>query len=627
MQHSLDSVIPMNRIVTGGSFVLLRVLLALFVLLLPAQFAAADGLYGIAMRGAPALPADFKAFPYVNPSVKKGGKLAYGVVGSFNNLNPFIVKGKRTTARGMWDPELGNFIVESLMMRSRDEPFTMYGLLAQSVEWDEARSYIQFNLNPKAKWSDGQPVTPEDVIFSFELLRDKGAPPFSTRLVAGKDKLVEKIEKVGERSVRFTFTKYATRELPLLIALSPILPKHATNVENFEQTTFKPLMGSGPYRVKLVKPGERIVYERDPNYWGKDLPSMQGLNNFDRISIEYFVEDETLFEAFKKGEVDVYKDNIPLSWLHAYNFPAATSGNVVKDSFDLKLPADTYAMVFNTRRPMFADVKVREGLALAFDFEWINKNLYENAYTRTQSFWQNSELSSFRQPADARELELLGQAKSKIDPAILDGTYKLPVTDASGRDRKVLKQAFDLLRSAGYRIENGKMRDAKGMPLALEILCQNADQQKLAISYQRTLAALGITVSIRTVEDAQFQERTQTFDYDMIFKTYAGTLSPGVEQVRRWGSNSSNSPGSENLAGVADPDVDRLIDAVQAAHTPEDFRSAVRALDRLLIAGHYVIPLYHNGQQWIARWKYIGHPDYVPLYGAQFQAWWDQRVQ
>lgn len=627
MKHSLDSVAPMNRVVAGGSFVLLRVLLALFVLLLPVQFAGAEGLYGIAMRGAPALPADFNAFPYVNPDVEKGGKLAFGVVGSFNNLNPFIIKGKRTTARGMWDPELGNLVVESLMMRSRDEPFTMYGLLAESVAWDDARSYIQFNLNPKAKWSDGQPVTPEDVIFTFELLRDKGAPPFSTRLVAAKTKLVEKIEKVGDRSVRFTFTKGATRELPLLLALSPILPKHATKVDDFEQTTFTPLMGSGPYLVKQVKPGERIVYQRNPDYWGKDLPSMRGFNNFDQISIEYFLEDTTLFEAFKKGEVDVYKDNIPLSWSHAYNFPAAARGDVVKDSFDLKLPANTYAMVFNTRRPMFADVRVREALTLAFDFEWVNKNLYENAYTRTQSFWQNSDLSSFGHPADAGELALLGDAKSKIDPAILAGTYTLPVTDASGRDRKVLKQAFDLLQSVGYRIENGRMKDARGAPLAFEILCQNVDQQRLAIAYQRTLAALGIAASIRTVEDAQYQQRSQTFDYDMILKTYAASLSPGIEQVSRWGSSSHDAQGSENLAGVADPDIDRVIDAVQTARTPEDFRSAVRALDRLLIAGHYVIPLYHIGQQWIARWKYIGHPDYVPLYGAQFQTWWDQRAQ
>jgi peptide/nickel transport system substrate-binding protein len=617
----------LNRIAAGGPNILLRVLLALLVLILPVHFAAADALYGIAMRGAPALPADFKAFPYVNPNVKKGGKLAFGVVGTFNNLNPFIIKGKRTTARGMWDPELGNLVFESLMMRSRDEPFTMYGLLAESVEWDEARTFIQFNLNPRAKWSDGQPVTPDDVIFTFELLRDKGAPPFSTRLVSGKTTLVEKMEKVGDHSVRFTLSKDASRELPLLLALSPVLPKHATNVENFEQTTMKPLIGSGPYLIRDIRPGEKITFQRDPNYWGKDIPSMVGFNNFDQISVEYFLQDTTLFEAFKKGEVDVFKDGVPRNWSHAYNFPAALRGDVVKDGFDLKLPANTYAMVFNTRRPIFANRKLREGLTMAFDFEWINKNLYENAYKRTQSFWQNSDLSSFHTPANARELALLGPARDKIDPAILDGTYQLPVTDGSGRDRKVLKQAFDLIHAAGYTISDGKMRDAKGTPLTFEILCQNVDQEKIAIAYQRSLAALGITVSIRTVEDAQYQQRSQTFDFDMILRTYAATLSPGVEQISRWGSASRNIEGSENMAGVADPDIDRMIDAILAARTPQDFQAAIRAEDRLLISGHYVIPLFHVGQQWIARWKYIGRPDYVPLYGAQFQTWWDQRVQ
>jgi peptide/nickel transport system substrate-binding protein len=396
-----------------------KLLVALILWLSLAPFASAAPVHGIAMHGTPALPEDFKYFPYVNPDVKKGGRLAFGVVGTFNNLNSFILKAKRTTARGMWDPELGNLVVESLMMRSRDEPFTMYGLLAESVEWDDARSYIQFNLNPKAKWSDGQPVTPEDVMFTFELMRDKGRPPFSTRL-----KRVAKMEKVGEHSVKFTFNDLADREFPLLLALSPVLPKHATKVDTFDETTLVPQLGSGPYLVKQIKPGEKIVYKRDPNYWGKDIPSKIGFDNFDEISIEYFLQENTLFEAFKKGEIDVYKEGSPKKWDQSYVFPAVTSGNVVKEVFKPGLPANMYAMVFNTRRKLFDDPRVREGLSLAFDFEWVNKNLYEGAYTRTESFWQNSVLSSLGRPASDKELALLGDAKNKIDPSVLAGTYQ-----------------------------------------------------------------------------------------------------------------------------------------------------------------------------------------------------------
>lgn len=598
----------------------------LFLALIPAAMAAgmayAEPLHGISMHGTPALPAGFTHFPYVNPDVKKGGEISYGVVGTFNNLNPFIIKGKRTTARGMWDPEYGNFIIESLMMRSKDEPFTMYGLLAETVEWDDERSFIQFNLNPKAHWSDGKPVTPEDVMFTFELLRDKGRPPFSTRL-----KRVAKMEQVGERSVKFTFTEEADREFPLLLALSPVLPKHATKMEGFDETTMAPPLGSGPYLIKQIKPGEKIVYERDPNYWAKNLPTKIGIDNYDQVSIEYFLQESSLFEAFKKGIVDIYQEGSPSRWKRNYDFPAVKSGEIVKDTFNPNVPANMYAMIFNTRRPIFSDPKVREALTLAFDFEWVNKNLFEDAYVRTQSFWQNSDLSSLNVPASPLELQLLGEAKNRLSPEILSGKYSLPVTDGSGRDRKVLRQAYELFKAAGYRIEDAKMRGPDDTPLAFEILAQNQAQEKIALSYQRNLAALGITVTIRTVEDAQYQERTQTFDYDMILKTYAASLSPGLEQMTRWGSQSRGIQGSDNFAGVSDPDLDRMIRHILSAESKEEFEAAVRAHDRLLVAGHYLVPLYHMDEQWIARRKYIRHPDYLPLYGAYLPAWWDQRAQ
>ncbi|SCW75819.1 peptide/nickel transport system substrate-binding protein [Rhizobium mongolense subsp. loessense] len=583
---------------------------------------AASPLHGIAMHGEPALPPDYKHFSYVNPDVKKGGKITYGVVGTFDNLNPFILKSMRTTARGMWDPDYGNLVYESLLLRSRDEPFTLYGLLAETVEWDEGRTFIQFNLNPKAKWSDGQPVTAEDVMFSFELLRDKGRVPFANRL-----NLVSKMEKVGERSVRFTFNDKADRETPMIFGLFPVLPKHAIDPETFDRTSLVPPLGSGPYKIKTVKPGESVTYERDPNYWGKDIPSKVGMDNYDQITVQYFLQDTTLFEAFKKGDIDVYPDGSPGHWATAYNFPAVSSGAVIKDTFQSKLPSGMFGFVFNTRRPLFANIKVREGLSLIFDFEWANKTLYSGAYKRTQSFWQNSKLSSFGVPADARELDMLGPIKDKIDPAILDGTYKLPVTDASGRDRTVLKKAVQVLKEGGYSIQSGKMADANGKPLVFEIMTQNADQEKLAIAFQRSLQTLGIAASVRTVDDSQYQSRTNSFDYDVILKSYVSSLSPGNEQLSYWSSAARDREGSSSFAGVADPNVDTSIKHILTARSDEDFTAAVRSYDRLLRSGHYVLPLYHIDQQWVARNKRLGRPDIVPLYGYQLPAWWDQSVQ
>jgi peptide/nickel transport system substrate-binding protein len=585
----------------------------------PAQAAP---VHGIAMHGEPALPPDYKHFSYVDPDVRKGGRIAYGVVGTFDNLNPFILKSMRTTARGMWDPEFGNLVYESLMQRSRDEAFSMYGLLAETVELDDERTFIQFNLNPRARWADGKPVTPDDVIFTFELLRDKGRAPFSRRLDS-----VAKLERIGERSVRFTFNAKADRETPLLIAFSPILPKHAVDPEGFDRTSLAMPLGSGPYKVKAVKPGERIVYARDPNYWGKDIPAKVGFDNYDEISVEYFLQDNSLFEAFKKGVIDVYQEGNPTKWARGYDFPAVTSGSVVKDVAQPKVPSGMFGFVFNTRRPVFDNLELRKALTLVFDFEWVNRSLFEGAYKRTQSYWQNSELSSMDAPADAREREIIGNAINRIEPSILDGTHRLPVTDGSGRDRKVLREAMTHFSKAGFSIKNGQMVDASGRPLAFEIMTQNADQEKLALAYQRFLAALGVRATIRTVDDSQYQSRTQNFDYDVILKAFPSSLSPGLEQVVRWGSASRERSGSESFAGIADPDIDRVLTAMLAARTAEDFRSAVRLHDRMLLSGHYVVPLYHLGQQWVARAKHIGRPETIPLYGFQFPTWWDERAQ
>jgi peptide/nickel transport system substrate-binding protein len=596
--------------------------LAACMLGLTATSGQAAPLHGIAMHGEPALAPDYKHFSYVDPNVKKGGRIAYGVVGTFDNLNPFILKSMRTTARGMWDPEIGNLVYESLMQRSRDEAFTMYGLLAETVEWDDDRTFIQFNLNPKAHWADGKPLTPEDVIFTFELLRDKGRAPFNRRLEG-----VSKLEKVGDNSVRFTFNEKADRETPLLIALSPVLPKHAIDVEAFERTSLALPLGSGPYKVKEVKPGEKVVYARDPDYWGKDIPSKVGFDNYDTISVEYFLQDNSLFEAFKKGEIDLYQEGNPTKWTRGYDFPAAVSGAVIKDSVKPKTPSGMLGFVFNTRRPVFQNQDLRKALTLVFDFEWVNRSLFENAYKRTQSYWQNSDLSSMGVPADAKEREIAGDALSRIEPDILAGTHILPATDGSGRDRKVLREAMELFRKGGYAIKGGQMVDEAGKALSFEIMTQNADQEKLALAYQRFLSALGVKASIRTVDDSQYQSRSQTFDYDVIIKAFPSSLSPGIDQVSYWGAISRDREGSSNFAGVADPDVDRILNAILSARTAEDFRSAVRLHDRMLLSGYYVVPLYHLGEQWVAHSKRLGRPQTTPLYGFQFPVWWDEQAQ
>ncbi len=598
------------------------VIFCLIALLSFGHFAVAEPLHGIAMHGKPALPEGYTHFSYANPDAPKGGKITYGVVGTFDSLNPFVLKSMRTTARGMWDPGFGNLYFESLMQRSRDEPFTVYGLLAKSVEWDDDRSFIQFNIDPAAKWADGEPLTADDVIFTFELLRDHGRTPYSSRL-----KSVKTMEKVGDNSVRFTFNENASREFPLILALSPVLPKHAIDPATFESSGLDTIVGSGPYAIKEVKPGEKIVFERRKDYWGAAIPAKVGFDNYDEIQINYYLQDTALFEAFKKGDVDFYREGNPGKWTSNYSFPDVQNGEVVKESLSPETPSGMLGFVFNTRRAPFNNEKVREALALAYDFEWANKNLFGDAYTRTQSFWQNSYLSSYGVPASDKELQLLGDAKGTMAPEFLDGSYKLPVTDASGRDRKVLRKVVDLLKEAGYSIKGGKMVGPDGRQLAFEVMTQNADQEKFSLPYQRTLATMGVDMKIRTVDDSSYQQRSQEYDFDMIVFAYTSSLSPGAEQVWRWGSQAADVPGTFNFAGVADPAVDRIIQAMVDARESQDFEAAVRALDRLLLSRHYLIPLYHIDEQWVAHRAYIHHPDKLPLYGYQLPVWWDARAQ
>ena len=412
--------------------------------------------YAIAMHGAPALAADFTHMPYANPDAPKGGRLVWGLSGTFDSLNPLIVKGLAVQ-------QIRGFVVESLMARGYDEPFTLYGLLAKSIETDDARSYVTFRLDPKARFSDGRPVLAEDVLFSWNLLRDHGRP--NHRQYYAK---VTKADALDPLTVRFDLSGANDRELPLILGLMPILPRHATDVATFEETTMSGPVGSGPYRVSAVKPGASVTLTRNPDYWGRDLPVNRGSWNFDEIRLDFYREANGLFEAFKRGLYEFRVETEPLRWHDGYDFPAARKGEVIRDTIRTGVPQPSEFLVFNTRRPAFSDIKVRQALTLLFDFEWINRNYFFGLYARSPSYFAGSELSAYGRTADDRERQLLKPFASHIEPNILDGSYRLPVSDGSGRDRATLRSALSLLSQAGYDLDGTVLRQrATKAPLSL----------------------------------------------------------------------------------------------------------------------------------------------------------------
>ena len=576
--------------------------------------ANADPQAGIAMHDAPKYGPAFTRFDYVNPDAPKGGALRLGVLGSFDSLNPFIVKG--APVAGMRE-----YVYETLLARSYDEPFSLYGLLAESVETPEDRSWVIFQLRPEARFADGTPITPEDVLFSWSLLKGKGRP--NHRLYYGK---VATAEKVGERGVKFTFEGGGDREMPLIAGLMPVLPRHAINAETFEKTSFEKPLASGPYFVESVDPGASITFRRNPNYWGRDLPVMRGQFNFDAIRIDYYRDNTTLMEAFRKGLFDLQGDSDPIDavkWAEAYDFPAVRDGLVKKLSFDVGVPAPMSALVFNTRRPLFADRRVREALTLVFDFEWLNKTLFRSLYARTESFFDRSELSSHGRPADARERELLAPFASEVLPGVMEGEFGQPVTDGSGTNREGRKRAIALLEAAGYELRDGVMTSkATGRPFTFEMLCATHEQERLTLAYSRFLRQIGITAQVRLIDSAQYQRRSTSFDFDMMQTNWSSSLSPGNEQSFRWSRESASQEGSFNYAGVQSEGADAMIAAMLAAKTRAEFVSAVRALDRILLSGRYGIPLYYAPKQWIAAWSFLRQPPLSTLYGARIETWW-----
>ena len=592
---------------------LFRVLAFGIALAIDAGTLSAEESYAIAMHGAPALPADFTHMPYANPDAPKGGRLVQGFLGTFDSLNPLIV-------RGLAVQQVRGFVVESLMARGNDEAFTLYGLLAKSVETDDARSYVTFRLDPGARFSDGQPVLAEDVLFSWALLRDKGRP--NHRQYYSK---VVKAEASGPRTVRFDLGGANDRELPLILGLMPVLPKHAVDVATFEETSMSPPIGSGPYRVGAVKPGASVTLTRNPDYWGRDLPVNRGLWNFDEIRLDFYREANGQFEAFKRGLYDFRVETEPLRWHDGYDFPAVRNGEVIRDTIKTGMPQPSEFLVFNTRRPVFSDIRVRQALTLLFDFEWINRNYFFGLYGRSASFFAGSELSAYARAADDRERDLLKPFAARLRPDILDGSYRLPVTDGSGRDRATLRSALTLLSESGYDLDGTVLRQrSTKAPLTFEILVTTRDQERIALAYMRDLKRAGIEASVRAVDAVQFDQRRLGFEFDMIQNRWDQSLSPGNEQSFYWGSEAADNQGTRNYMGAKDRAIDALIAAMLEAREHPAFVSAVRALDRILMSGFYAIPLFNVREQWIARWNRIEQPAATALTGYLPETWWQR---
>jgi peptide/nickel transport system substrate-binding protein len=572
--------------------------------------------YAIAMHGDPALPANFDHFPYANPNAPKGGRITLGFLGTFDSLNPFNLEAG-STAQGL----IGN-VYQTLMARSYDEPFTLYGSIARSIETNDDRSRVVFHLDPRARFSDGTPITSNDVRFTFELLKTRGRPQERSAF-----SLVRSIKTPDPLTVDFDLTGVGDRELPLILGLMPVLPAHLVNSETFDQPSLATPVGSGPYVVAGVDPGESLTLKRNPDYWAKDLPSSRGMYNFDEIDIQYYRDADALYEAFKAGVVDFREETNPIRWLNGYDFPAMRDGRDVRETVPLSGPEGLEGFVFNMRRPIFQDVRVREALGYMFDFQWIDAKLFGGLYTRAKSYFDDSDLASVGRPASPQERALLARFPGAVRQDIMDGKWGPPQSDGSGRDRAMAWRALQLLKQAGYSIKGSVLvNDATGAPFEFEIMVTDTQSERLALIFSQSLRRIGVIANVRLVDDVQYQLRRQKFDFDMTIGSWPASASPGNEERSRWGAASANQEASFNLAGVKSPAVDFLINSLLAARGEAEFTASVRALDRVLLSGFYAIPLYYSPNDWIAYSSRLAHPRPAryerPPFGATLDTFW-----
>ncbi|MEF3365118.1 extracellular solute-binding protein [Methylocystis sp. 9N] len=571
--------------------------------------------HGLALFGEPALPANFDHFPYANPQAPKGGRLRLGMRGSYDSLNPYNLKFFAA-------PQLliGN-VYQSLMVRSQDEPYTLYALVAQSVDIDDAREHVVFHLDPRARFADKTPIVADDVIFSFELLKAKGRP--GQRMAFAQ---VKKFEALDAHTVRFDLTGLADREAPLVLAAMPVLSRKATDVEHFAETNMAIPTGSGPYVVKEAKAGARLVLQRDPEYWAKDVASQRGLYNFDEIDIEWYRDGGALFEALKAGLIDYREESSATRWQTGYDFPALREGMIVKDVLRPGRPVGMEGFVFNLRKDFFRDVRLREAIAMMFDFEWINANFYGGAYKRTVSYFDESEFSSSGRSASEAERAFLARFPGAVREDILEGRWRPPVHDGTGRDREIAKQAQNLLLEGGYQLK-GAALEKDGKPIVFEIMIRDRDEERLALNFAASLKRIGITAEPRIYDEVQYQQRRQKFEYDMTIGQWRHEATPGQEQKNRWSSSSIDRESGVNLAGASSPALDALVDALPFARVKDEYIAVARALDRALLSGFYFVPLFHAGEIWTAHSAKLARPSYLPRFpmypfGFTLETWW-----
>ena len=585
----------------------------------PHSSAHAEPLRAISMHGTPA-QSGLEPFSYVDPLAPKGGKLELGLQGTFDSLNPFNLKAG-STAQGL----MGN-VFQTLMIRSQDEPFTFYGLLAESLETDAARSFVTFHLNPNAHFSDGHPLTTEDVIFSFDLLKTKGRP--QQRGAYGQ---VKRVDVLSPTDIRFDLSGLADREMPLTLALMPILPKHATDVEHFAESSLKIPVGSGPYIIDSIVAGTEVTFKRDPKYWGVDVPNLKGLYNFDTMHVTYMRDPNVVFEAFKAGTLDFITESDATRWLNSYDFPAIQDGRVIKAAQPLGLPKGMDGFAFNTRKPLFSDIRLREAMGLLFDFEWVNAKFYGGLYKRSLSFFDDSVLSSHGRSASEGEMALLKPYPDAVRADILAGTWAPIKSDGSGRDRALPQAAMAILTKAGYQTREGKLYAPNGSAVAFEFMVESREKERLALLYSESLRRVGITTTIRFVDEVQYQRRRQQYDFDMMIGSWAASPSPGNEQRGRWGSAAAKNEGTFNLTGASSIAIDAMIEAVVGATTEVEFHDAVRALDRVLLSGFYIVPLYYKPDQWFAYTSRLEKPAKISMFGitpdpfTTLASWWSKR--
>ena len=567
---------------------------------------------GIAMYGEPALPPDFVSLPYANPEAPKGGTIVFGETGGFDSLNPYILRGRAPAGVQV-------HVFETLMARNWDEPFGLYGLLAESVETGPDREWVEFTLRPEARFSDGSPVTIEDVIWSMETLAEHGLPRYQNAW-----QKVASVEQTGPRSVRFGFAE-PDAELPLIIGLRPILKKADWEGVDFEASSLRVPTGSGPYVVGSFEPGRFVSFERDPDYWGRDLPINRGLNNFDTIRYEYFVDAGVLFQAFTAGDLSVFREASPARWAGEYGFPAAKSGAVVLEEVPHGRPSGMEGFVFNARRPIFADVRVRDALLHAFNYEFVNQTLNAGAMPRRASYFANSTLGMGAGPAEGRVRALLEPFAAELAPGALDA-YALPASDGSPRNRSNMRAAAKLLEEAGWTSQQGVLRNAAGEPFRFTILLQQGQSEAVTNIFVDALRQLGIEAGVELVDAAQFNARRSDYDFDMIVNAWNMSLSPGNEQTLYWGRDGVTTPGTRNYMGVDSPAAEAMIATMLETRDPEEFEAAVQALDRVLTTGRYVIPFGYSDVSRIAYKSDLHHPEHLPVYGDWIgwlpEVWW-----